>query len=229
MRLGYLATLLKSQTETFSNRVGGAAELNIALQGTLEKDVAFIIPLVDAAGANTLDGAIQQTVQERFGIVVAIANDSTQADKYGLLAYDKLHDIRSELFSVYLNKYIPEAEGPIYYVGGKIITINRGYLWYQFEFEYMSRLDNDGLCLYEVDDTEEPVPLNTIYANLINPDNPNGPLLPYDGNLPLDDGFPDVLLPDMGILVNFQEDPAQGSFTGSFASGFKIFDEDRRY
>ena len=38
--------------------------------------------------------AMNQKIIERFGVIVALANDGSQSEKLGLVAYDQLHDIR---------------------------------------------------------------------------------------------------------------------------------------
>ena len=225
MRIGYLATLLKAGNTTFGDYVAGAAELEIAIRGTLKFDMAFVIPLIDRADRNLYPGSISQKLTERFGIVVVLRNDETDKDKLGLIAYDRLHNIRSELFTVFLNKSIPEAESVIYYVGGSLKSINNGYIWYQFEFEYMAQLGNDGLQTHEVDDTEVPTNFDTIYANYILAPSAN---LPHTGSLPLPDGFPDVTIPDMAQIVDLTDDPRAGAYDSGYSSGFAIYDEDRR-
>lgn len=225
MRIGFLATLMKTANTSFGNYVGGAAELDQTVKGTLGPNMAFVIPLIDRAGANPNDMGINQVLTERFGIVVVIKNDSTDTDKLGIVAYDQLHEIRNELFDVYLNKGIPEAESVIYYVGGSLKGINAGYVWYQFEFEYRSRLGNEGLQNYPIDDTEIPVVLKSIYANIIQA--PSGDL-PHTTGLPLSDNYPDVVIPDMAQFVDFTDDPRWGAFSIDFATAFDIYDEDRR-
>lgn len=226
MRIGYLATLMRAGETIFGNFVGGSAELEAALQGTLKVDMAFIIPLTDRAARNAQVPIINQKLTERFGIVVALKNDTTNKDKLGLIAYDQLHNVRSELFTVFLGKHIPEAESVIYYVGGTLKSINAGYLWYQFEFEYEGRLDNDGLVTYDIDDSEIPVVLKTIYANIIQAPSAD---LPHTTGLPLSDNYPDVVIPDIAQIVDFTDDPRYGGFSSGFSSGFNIYDEDRRY
>jgi hypothetical protein len=225
MRIGYLATLLRTGETTFGDYVAGAAELETAIKGTLKFDMAFVIPLVDRAARNLYSSSINQTITERFGIVVALRNDSTDKDRLGLIAYDRLHNIRNELFNVYLGKLILEAETKIYYVGGSLKAINNGYIWYQFEFEYQSRLGDDGLQTEEVDDTEVPTSFDTIYANYILSPSAN---LPHTGDLPLPDGFPDVKIPDMAQLIDLTDDPRWGAYDSGYSKGFDIYDEDRR-
>ncbi len=224
MRIGYLAGLLRTENTTFGDMVGGAAELNEALKGTLAVDMAFVIPLTDRAERNQSANSINQILVERFGIVCVLKNDSTNKDKLGIIAYDRLHNIRNELFDVYLGKVIPEGQTVIYYIGGSLKSINSGYLWYQFEFEYGAILGDCGLQTSPVDETE-PTNFDTAYINYILAPSAD---LPYTGSLPLPDGFPDVTIPDMAQLVDLTDDPRAGEFSSAFATAFDIYDENRR-
>lgn len=225
MRIGYLATLLRAGNTTFQDMVGGAAELDTALKGTLKVDMAFIIPLIDRATVNQYQNNIDQKLTERFGILCALKNDTTDKDKLGIIAYDQLHEIRNELFTVFLGKEIPEAAGKMYYVGGSLKSINGGYLWYQFEFEYPAKLNDDGLQTHEVDDTEIPVNFNTIYTNYIISPSAD---LPHTGGLPFADGFPDVTIPDQAQWIDLTDDPREGDFSSGFSTAFTIYDEEKR-
>ena len=67
---------------------------------------------------------------------------------------------------------------------------------------------------------------DTIYANIIKAPDAR---LPHTGDLPLDDGYPDVTLPtDMATWVDLKDDPRHGAFWLGFGSGFDTYDKDRR-
>lgn len=152
MKLGAIALKIRSgysagQTD-FGDRIAGAAELAIALRQTLNNEQAFVVPLSDNAAANDLETDINQVITESFGVIVALKNDSSVSDKIGLTAYDRIHNIRAQIWKTILNWNIPasidpNAEGPIEYAGGTLLDINRGWLWYQFAFSYKSRIDKD--------------------------------------------------------------------------------------
>ena len=227
MKLAPIVLHLRLSNTRFGNFIAGAGELATAMQGPLQKEMAFVIPLGERAEANDQDLAINQNLTERFGIVVALVNNSSQADKTGLTAYDLLHDIRSQIFRSIVNIELIHTESNIYYVGGSLLDINPAYLWYQFEFEYKSRItsDIDGVADIQprdVDDRQQvsQLPdLNSIYANIIAAPDAR---VPYTGTLPLADGFPDVTLPDMAIWIDLTKDADDGSYSRSFASAFDI-------
>ena len=135
MRLGLIVAKLIAASTRFEDRIGGAAELELAWDATLKKDTAFVVPLSEGASPNTGDVVIKQKLTERFSVVVAIANDSSDKDKVGFAAYDSLHAVRAELWSALLGWVMPDVEDMVSYVGGRISKIHRGYLWFQFDFE----------------------------------------------------------------------------------------------
>lgn len=234
MRLAPLVLRLRAAKTRFGNNVFGSAELARAMESTLLKEMAFVIPLLDKASENKLERGIQQELNERFAVIVALQNDTSQKDKTGLTAYDQLHDVRSELFRAILNVWMKDTEGPITYVGGSLLDLSASYFWFQFEFEYPSMIlsSTEGIAdigdveVYEKDDythlrTSELQSFNKIYTNWIVAPSPR---LPYEGDLPLDDGYPAVLLPDnMAQLFDLTLPLHPGGFSGTaFASAFDI-------
>jgi hypothetical protein len=229
MRLGEIVLRIRSYKTHFGNFIGGAIELDTAIKNTLKKDMAFVIPLIDEVGKNQYDTSFNQRLTERFGVIVALANDTSQSDKLGFLAYDQMHDIRGELIKA-LCGWIPiDAESQICYRGGKLVDFNNGYIWYQFEFEYDSRIiqTKDGVMIQEsnFDDMKEPVPFNTIYMQLIKTPDARIPYKDKFGNditLSYPDNFPDVILPDMANWIDLTLNPDAGAFSKGFRSDFKV-------
>ena len=143
MRIGPIVLKLRLANTRFENRIAGAAELAYALKGTLQAEMAFVIQLAETATANDHDSGINQKISERFGIIVMLDNATTQKDKTGLTAYDTLFEIRAQLFAAILGWQIDGAESIVSYAGGKVLGINRAQFWYQFEFEVVTRIDDD--------------------------------------------------------------------------------------
>lgn len=193
----------------FGNNIAGSAELALALRHTLTEEVAFVIQLGETCPPNEYDNHINQVITERFAIIAALKNDTTQRDKIGITAYDSLYEFREELFNSILGWQMDQAESLVYYRGGRVIEINRAWLWYQFEFEFTKRL-GEGIP----DNSDELDSFDRIYAQYI--------LMPdgdYDkiGNLPTT-----VVDPDMTQIIDFTESP----YAGEFGKGFSpIFDK----
>lgn len=145
MKIGPIVLKLRLSNTYFANRVGGAAELDLATTYTLKQDMAFVIPLMEDSTENVSDPSIQQEITERFAVVVAVANDTDPKDLTGIVAYDRLHDIRSELFHALIGWQMGYG-GSVSYRGGRLLAIDPSRLWYQFEFDSPALLktDSDG-------------------------------------------------------------------------------------
>ena len=121
MRLSPIVLKLRLAETRFGNRIAGAAELAYALQGTLQKEVAFVIQLAETASPNKLDNEVEQGLAERFAVIVALDNATTDKDKTGLIAYDALFEIRAEIWKAILGWQMDGPESyPITYGGGRV-------------------------------------------------------------------------------------------------------------
>lgn len=236
MKIGLLVLKLRAANTVFGNNIGGTTELSFAQKGTLgNKDMAFVIPLEEEADPGRFDGSINQPIFERFGVITVIRNDTTSADKLGLTAYDKLHDIRSEIFRAFMNVWLQEAESPIYYRGARLLDITPAYLWYQYEFEYKARIVS-GVTIDGVYSAEDGVAdiqitqwqgrqqaaqlpsLDTLYTQWsLSPSLKNEEALKeaIQGGLTVSTN-----LIDMESLVDLTEDPDDGAYDKGFGSGF---------
>lgn len=157
MRLGAIVLKLKISDTRFGQFVGGAAEMEAAMKYKLQKDSAYVIPLVDEATENANATIVNQEITERFGVMVAIQNDYSQGSKYGYIAYDQIHDIRNELFAALIGWEVPEAESTISYAGSRTIGVISAYLWYRFDFEFAVRLSDDGLKVRNTESQTESI------------------------------------------------------------------------
>ncbi len=233
MKIGPLVLKLRTAQTMFGNYIAGAAELSIALENTLLQEMAFVIQLAEDAGPNLHDTGLNQNLTERFGVIVALKNDTGDRDKTGLAAYDKLFNVRKEIFKGILDLDYGYVTGNdrinsnIYYRGGRLLGIDQAWLWYQFEFEFETKLvnffdsvsdDTDGVDI----DRETIDSFNTIYVNYMQSPDPKD-RLPYKGDLPLVDGYPDVVLPDMAQWIDLTKDPRAGAYNKGFGQGFEIY------
>jgi len=202
MKLGELVLRLRSVPTSFS-LIGGAAEYALASEGTLKKEAAFVIPLQDAAGNNDYDTSINQIITEQFGVIVAIKNGTNFEDKTGFTSYNRLHDVRSEIFRAFLGLDIGRVYGSesgftseslISYRGGTLLDMDRSFLWYQFTFEYQMSIES--MVVPEEADGF----LDKIWVDYV--------MLPSD-DLPLSEELPvSLFAPDMQqyIILADQED-----------------------
>lgn len=206
MKLGSLVLHLRNNISSFDNAIGGAAEYAMARENTLLKEMAFILPLIDTAEANDYDTSVNQKVTEQFAVVVALKNDNNFADKTGFAAYNRLHDIRQELFEAYLGLDIASLYGSswsatsnslVYYRGGQLLDLDRAYIWYQFTFEYQYSLEGQ----YQETDPDDLDDFSKIWADYeLNESHDPSDNLPVTEELPIN-----LFSPDMKQLIDFDD------------------------
>jgi len=211
MKIGPIALKLRLEETRFENRVFGTAQLAQALEYTLLKESAFVVQLNETANANTLDNGTSQKINEQFGVIVALDNGSTDSDKAGLVAYDKLYDVRAEIFKAILGWQIPGTENLISYAGGRIAGLNRAYLWYQFEFLAGTRIDDDDGVDVGADDLGT---FDSIYAQWILSPSIKSEAVKGTTALPIS-----IVDPDMTSVIDFTSNP---DVDGPFGKGFGI-------
>lgn len=232
MKLGSVVLRIRYFKTLFKEYVGGCAELDTALNNTLLKESAFVVPIEDRGDENNYDSTANQRVTEKFAVVCALANDLNQQDKLGFLAYDKLDDVRAELINALCGWYPINSESMIVYSGGRLVDINSAYLWWQFEFQFVSRIvqvgkdqsiaDGKGSVSFQesnFDDSEIPVPFNTIYMQLImSPDS----RIPYKDEFGEKGDLPYPGTPDMANWIDLTKNPNDGSYANGYASAFNV-------
>jgi len=213
MQLSPIVSKLRdANISDFENRIAGVAELNVAIEEqTLLFEQAFVLLIGENASDNKVDYGIDQIITERFAVTVALRNDSTQKDKIGLIAFDRLNSIRGKLFKAILGWLITDAYDRVTYAGARIIRMNRGWLWYQYEFYAKFKItDEDG-----IDVKADQLPnLDTIRTEYEIPPSEN---LPYTGGLPVQ-GF----TPDMTTHIDLTVILDAGGFTNGFSDGFDV-------
>lgn len=218
MKLSPIVLLLRQAKTVFGDNIAGAAEFNTIQQDTLNVNTAYVIQTTDVALPNKTQGTVEQKITEGFGVVVAIRNDESQADKTGLLAYDQLHEIRTELWNVLVGLNLDQTlntdgytvEGPIEYKGGSLIDINAAWLWYMYEFQYPAYLQ-ETVKDYDLDEFQK------IYADWrITP----AADIPLTGAKPL----PAIDDPDMQSIIDLTVNLLAGAFAGGFDAGFDLYE-----
>jgi hypothetical protein len=227
MKLSYIVTRIRLANTIFGNYVGGSAELDLAItKNTLtRKEIAFVVPVTEDATANKLDSGISQLITEKFAVIVALANDSSQADKTGLTSYDLLHNIRSELFRSLVGWQIKGAESLIEYAGGRFISVRNSYLWWEFDFRYSIRLQDwegyycDTESIEDFIERKQPSKMddfNSISSKYIFWPSEN---LPWKGTY--DEVTGDIS--QMETWIDLTKDPDAGAYGRGFDSGFDFY------
>ena len=225
-RMKQAALARRGLQHTFDNYIGGSVELAKAQQIPAQRDLCFIVPLGGSAETSNTVNYVDQILYERFAAIVCLKSDAVPTDEYGVVVYDRLHDIRDELLSAFVGWQLAEAEGVIMYKGESLLDYDSAYLWYQFEFEYPARVlqrtiadasginaDGTGSADYvdagiedngwQDTEIEEAKQFKTLYTQYVLVPDAEGriPKAPGQG-LPLPDGFPDVRIPNIAQWVD---------------------------
>lgn len=210
MILSEIVLKLRASNTSFGNLIGGVVELAIALANTLSVEMAFVAPLSDSATTQDNDNGINQVITEKFSVIVALKNDTSVVDKLGVLAYNRLHNIRAEFWRAILG-YIPVGcEYPISYAGGKVMDVNPAWLWYEYNFNYKMRItDADGVVQEDLDN------FNTIYGQWV---------LSPDLYIPIAEPLPvQSFTTDAQNQIDLTEDPYAGAFSKAFSAAFDLY------
>lgn len=234
MKPGPIILRIRAAGTRFGQMVAGAAELDTVRRSTsVRHDMAFVVPLDDKPENGKQDGSVTQEILEKFAVVVILQNDTSLGEKFGFLAFDAIHDVRSELFRAILGRRYHTGTSLIEYAGGQLLPLNPSYLWYQFDFQYASRLADfpeEGYYDLEGSETEDGLDeklqpsqmdaLQRIYTQyLLSPSEH----VPYTGDVPRPDGYPDVVVPDMASMITIEDDPNPGAFGRGFSSGYDFY------
>ena len=124
MKIGPVVLKLRVSNTRFENRIGGAAELALAMEYALQKEMAFVVQMAEVAADNRYDSGINQLITERFAVIVALNNATSDKDKLGFAAYDSLFDVRAEIFRSILGWQMDDTESLVSYSGGRVVRVD---------------------------------------------------------------------------------------------------------
>lgn len=213
MKIGQIVLKLRLAETRFENRIGGAAELALAMTYALQKEMAFVVQMAETAKANMLDSGVSQLITERFAVIVALDNATSDRDKMGLTAYDSLFDIRTQIFSAILGWQMDGAESLVSYAAGRVVKVDRAFLWYQFEFLVDTRIDDDDGVDVGADELGY---FDDIYAQWILSPSLKSVAVEGASALPIS-----IVDPDMTSIIDFTVNPVvDGDFSRAFRLDF---------
>jgi hypothetical protein len=203
MKLSHIVHTLRHFSPSFAGRVGGAAEFS-AIKDTafLKLPAAYVVPLDDRAQDNQSQTDYWQNVTEGFGVIVVLKPLDERGQHE---AYDIVENIKVELWRALLGLELSPVHYPIQYDGGDLLDLDRGRIFYQFNFSAVREVG--------FEDTRQYFDLNAIDSPIPDPDwqpDPNHPDItePPQYN-PLNIGNFDTLSgtineQDSKVTVNFQ-------------------------
>jgi len=137
MNIDIVINQIRLRCPLFGNRVAGAAEFKgVDQNNALAAPCAYVIPLAEVAEDNRSQNDIIQEVRESFAVIVCVG----MGDERGQASHNIVHDIRALLFSALLGFEVDE-DCPIDYEGAALLALNRGRMWYQYEFGTTYQVD----------------------------------------------------------------------------------------
>ena len=136
MDLTFVVDRIRSQNLGFK-QLGGSADLDAAMAGSVIPPAAFVIPLREKAEPSETTMVTRQRITAGFGVVMAVMN---RRDAQGAASLVELNAYRSPLRSALVG-WVHDVESgePIQFDGGNLLRLDGdGRLWWIDEFFYMS-------------------------------------------------------------------------------------------
>lgn len=131
MDLTLITTRLRS-TLTGFKAIGGAADLDAAIEGAVATPSAFVIPLAESAKPGGLLGVHDQCIAVAFGVVLVVAN---LRDARGDAAMQDLTPLRMQVRQALAGWTPVPADGePVQMAGGRLLRLAESRLWWSDEF-----------------------------------------------------------------------------------------------
>lgn len=133
MKLSLVIAALRARCPMFAGNVAGAAEFKtIPETGKMRLPAAYVVPTEDITAEQKSLTDYWQNVTEGFAVIVVL--DNTRDERGQVAGYDVVHDVRAQIWKALLGWEPDENAGPIAYSGGQLLDMDRGRLYYQFEF-----------------------------------------------------------------------------------------------
>jgi len=133
MNLNVIIAQLRQRAPIFTDgTVAGAARFQVLPEAAnLPMPAAYVLPMDEQPQDQASQNGYQQTVEERFAVVVALSN---RADERGQGAASNLDTVRRALFKALLGFVPAEDYDVVAFEGGQLLHLDRARLYYQFEF-----------------------------------------------------------------------------------------------
>lgn len=133
MKLSIIIGALRGRCPFFSGNVAGSAEFkNIPETGKMRLPAAYVIPADDNPAPQKSQTDYWQRVTEGFSVVVVL--DNTRDQRGQAASYDAIDEVKKMLWKALLGMRPDENSDIVVYAGGQLIDMDRGRLYYQFDF-----------------------------------------------------------------------------------------------
>ncbi|MCQ5469687.1 hypothetical protein NAS92_04220 [Pantoea brenneri] len=172
MKLSLVIAALRARCPMFAGNVAGAAEFKaIPETGKMRLPAAYVVPTEDITAEQKSLTDYWQNVTEGFAVVVVL--DNTRDERGQAAGYDAVHDVRQQIWKALLGWEPDEDAGPVAYSGGQLLDMDRGRLYYQFEFMLTREITEDDTR--QQDDLKSLDELKAVYIDIDYKDPGNGP------------------------------------------------------
>lgn len=142
MKLSLVIAALRARCPMFGGNVAGAAEFKaIPETGKMRLPAAYVVPTEDVTAEQKSLTDYWQNVTEGFAVVVVL--DNTRDERGQASGFDAVHDVRQQIWKALLGWEPDEDAGPVAYSGGQLLDMDRGRLYYQFEFMLTREISED--------------------------------------------------------------------------------------
>lgn len=133
MKLSLIVAALRARCPMFSERVAGAAEFkNLPETGKMTLPAAYVLPADDTTAPQKSQTDYWQTVTEGFSVVVVL--DNTRDFRGQAASYDAIDAVKRSLWKALLGMRPDTDSDIVTYAGGQLLDMDRGRLYYQFDF-----------------------------------------------------------------------------------------------
>ncbi|WP_276642893.1 phage tail terminator protein [Siccibacter turicensis] len=133
MKLSLVIAALRARCPVFAGNIAGAAEFKaIPETGKMRLPAAYVVPTEDITAEQKSLTDYWQNVTEGFAVIIVL--DNSRDERGQAAGYDAVHDMRQEIWKALLGWEPDECAGPVAYSGGQLLDMDRGRLYYQFEF-----------------------------------------------------------------------------------------------
>lgn len=114
------------------DKIGSAlASLVDTMPPRERQPAAFVFPISETAGPNTVAMAVVQRVVARFGVLLVLGN---LADKRGEKAARELEAVKDTVRGVFLGWAPLAGFEPCVFIGSRVVELRNGTIWWLLEF-----------------------------------------------------------------------------------------------
>lgn len=134
MDVQFLISRLKAEL-TGVPQIGGAAELDAALEGAVALPAVFVVPVLERGQEVDDNGPTTQALEQTYSVIQAVAN---RRDPKGQAALVDLGGLRSQVKRALVGWEPAARTGqPLLFESGRLLRMDGdGRLWWADEFSY---------------------------------------------------------------------------------------------